>query len=231
MNTPQTAEADSGKILVFITRHDAKCADCGEELLTGRRLRIENDQALCLDCADLGHLEYLPRGDTAVTRRATKYSPITAVVLQWARARKRYERQGILAAPEAIRRAEEECMADADLRALQRERAAVKRVVADREYLAQVVDELKRLFPFCPAKEVEEIANHACEKYSGRVGRSAAAKDFDPQALKLAVIAHIRHVHTRYDKLLSDTGDRRGARALIQKDIEKVLSKWEGRKS
>src|SRR5207253_903871 len=82
----------------------------------GNFLRTEGEKGLCLECADLGHLEFLPRGDTAVTRRATKYSKLRAVVVQWSRTRKRYERQGILAEAEAIRRAEEESLADADLR-------------------------------------------------------------------------------------------------------------------
>jgi len=70
-----------------------------------------------LFCADLAHLEYLPSGNTALTRRATKHSPLRAVVVQWARARKRYERQGILVTVEALCRAEEECLADEDRRA------------------------------------------------------------------------------------------------------------------
>ena len=32
--------------------------------------------ALCLACADLDHLEYLPRGNVALTRRAAKYSKL-----------------------------------------------------------------------------------------------------------------------------------------------------------
>jgi hypothetical protein len=55
-----------------------------------------------LVCADLDHLEFLPSGDAAVTRRASKYSKLKAVVLQWSRTRQRYERQGILVETEAI---------------------------------------------------------------------------------------------------------------------------------
>ena len=36
---------------------------------------------LCLDCADLGHLDYLPAGDAALTRRAKKASRQSAVVV------------------------------------------------------------------------------------------------------------------------------------------------------
>ena len=112
---PQDAPPGESKdIVVFIIRRDTKCAECGEELGSGRWIRIENEKALCMTCADLAHLEYLPSGNTALTRRATKHSPLRAVVVQWARARKRYERQGILITAEALRLAEEECLADED---------------------------------------------------------------------------------------------------------------------
>jgi len=68
--------------------------------------------ALCLACADLDHLVFLPSGDTALTRRARKHSTLTAVVLKWSRARKRYERQGLLVEAGALEMAEEECSAD-----------------------------------------------------------------------------------------------------------------------
>ena len=64
-------------------------------------------------------------------------------------------------------------------------------------------------------------------KYSGRVGRSAAAKDLDPQAIRLAVIAHIRHSHTNYDELLMETGHRQFARDQVRAQIDEVLARWE----
>src|SRR5688572_15353627 len=96
------------EIVVFMVRRDTRCTECERELWHGGLLRMEQDRPLCMDCADLGHLEYLPRGDVAVTRRASKYTRLKAVVVEWSRTRKRYERQGILAEPEAIQRAEEE---------------------------------------------------------------------------------------------------------------------------
>ena len=83
------------------------------------------------------------------------------------------------------------------------------------------------LFPGCPPGEAEAIAEHACAKYSGRVGRSAAAKEFDPAALRLAVMARIRHEHTRYDRLLGETGDRALARAEVRAEIDRILAQWE----
>lgn len=210
-----------------MVRRNTKCAECGRELCDGNLLRLENDRPLCLDCADLGHLEFLASGNTALTRRATKHSPLRAVVVQWARARKRYERQGILVTPEAIDRAETECLADEEQRARQRERAAERRQAADHEYEMHVAEKLRTLFPGCPADEAARIAAWTCRKHSGRVGRSAAAKEFDPQALRLAVIAHIRHEHTRYDELLMKHGDRQLARAEVRSEIDRMLARWE----
>lgn len=212
---------------MFIVRRETKCAECGEELGPGRWIRVEKDQALCLDCADLGHLEFLASGNTALTRRATKYSPLRAVVVQWARARKRYERQGILVTPSAIERAEAECLADEDRRARQRERAAEQRADEDRKYETAVAETLKELFPGCPPDERARIAAWTCRKHSGRVGRSAAAKEFQPEALRLAVVAHIRHEHTGYDELLMQCGDRRQARERVHGEIDKVLIRWQ----
>jgi hypothetical protein len=188
---------------------------------------MENNRPLCMDCADLDHLEFLAAGNTALTRRATKHSPLRAVVVRWARARKRYERQGILVTREAIDRAEVECLEDEDSRARQRERAAARREIEDREYEAAVAEELRAIFPGCPADEAARISAWTCRKHSGRVGRSAAAKEFDPQALRLAVIAHIRHEHTGYDELLMQHGDRQLARAEVRAGIERVLARWE----
>ncbi len=165
------SDVKAREIVVFLVRRDSRCGECGRELLSGNFLRMEDDKPLCLDCADLGHLEYLPSGDAAITRRATKHSPLRAVVVQWSRTRKRYERQGILVSPEAIERAEQESLADADCRARQRERAAVKRDAEDQDYIAAVVARLKALFPGCSSQEAGQIAHHACRKYSGRVGR------------------------------------------------------------
>jgi hypothetical protein len=214
------------EIVVFMVRRDSKCSECGCELWRGSLLRMEKDQPLCLDCADLGHLEYLPRGDVAVTRRATKYTTLRAVV-EWSRTRKRYERQGILAEPEAIQRAEEESLADAELRERRRERAAVLREAEDQQFVDAFARSIREQFPGCPTGADQKIAEHACQKYSGRVGRSAAAKEFDGEAVRLAVIAHIRHTLTDYDLLLNQFGDRTLARAEVRDHVAEILEQWQ----
>jgi len=55
--SPATADSDAKDIVLFIVRRDTQCAECGEALGKGRWIRVENDHALCLTCADLAHLE------------------------------------------------------------------------------------------------------------------------------------------------------------------------------
>ena len=103
----------SADLTVFITTGESTCAECGEDLGRHAWITLTRDKgALCLACADLDHLIFLPAGDAALTRRARKYSTLAAVVLRWSRARKRYERQGLLVEAEALEKAEQECLAD-----------------------------------------------------------------------------------------------------------------------
>jgi hypothetical protein len=214
-------------INVFIAGKEATCSECGENL--GRHAWItlvENQGPVCLSCADLDHLEFLPSGDAALTRRAGKYSTLKAIVLQWSRSRKRYERQGILVKQAALTQAEEECLADADLRAIRRERDAERREWLDLAYLAQFAERVRELYPHCPPGREQTIAEHACEKYSGRVGRSASAKALDEAAITLAVTAHIRHSETQYDDLLAQGYDRFDAREMVWGQIKQILESW-----
>ena len=65
---------DSKGLVVFRTHRDSQCSDCGEAVPHGSLLFLREDKAFCLGCADLDHLDFLPRGDTALTRRARKHS-------------------------------------------------------------------------------------------------------------------------------------------------------------
>jgi len=214
------------EIVVFMTRSEPTCDFCGEELGRGAWIRKVEDKAQCLECADLDHLAFLPSGDAILTRRAGKHSRLKAVVVQWARARKRYERQGILVEEEAIERAEEECSADSGQRNRRRLMEAVRREEIDHAFIQEFARHLAERYPGCPNGEARRIADHACRKYSGRVGRSAAAKEFDPEAIDLAVIARIRHAHTRYDDLLAGGWFRDEARAEVSGEIDSVLWRW-----
>ena len=62
----------------------------------------------------------------------------------------------------------------------------------------------------------------------GRIGRSAAARQFDPDAIELALRAHVRHRHTRYDELLAQGLDRADARASVRAAVDEVVERWRG---
>ncbi|MDN5749205.1 MAG: hypothetical protein L0H64_11920 [Pseudonocardia sp.] len=75
----------------------ARCAATGGDLL-----HMHDDGPLCLHCAGLDHLVFLPAGDARRTRRAHRASTLTAVVVRFSTSRKRYERQGLLVEPGAV---------------------------------------------------------------------------------------------------------------------------------
>lgn len=149
---------------VFISVQQAACDECKEQL--GRRAWITLNRkkgALCLSCGDLDHLVFLPSGEPAMTRRARKYSKLSAVVLRWSTARKRYERQGLLVEEAGLAKAEDECRADGE---------AHERTIAepaclkysgrvDRSASAKALDEQAVLaaWPLCQPRSCEPSAS------------------------------------------------------------------------
>ena len=189
-------------------------------------LRFAAERSLCLSCADLDHLVYLHRGDTALTRRAHKHSALSAVVVRFSRASKRYERQGVLVEEIALERAERECLADADQRNANRERAEQHRNKQDQAFAMRMAESIQQIVPGCSPEEAQRIAKHTSVRGSGRVGRTAAGRALDEEALRAAVIAAIRHRHTSYDRLLMQGWNRQAARDAVREDIDRLLDKW-----
>ena len=223
---PESGDQGRKDIVVFSIIRDSTCAECGSNLRKGQFLRVELDQALCLACADLDHLVYLPSGDAALTRRAKKYSKLHAVVVRFSRTRRRYERQGLLVEESALEHAERECLEDAESRAASRERAAERRARLDEQFVVDFGERIREQYPGCPPGEERLIAEHACRKYSGRVGRSEAAKRFDAVAIDLAVRAHVRHLYTEYDEMLTRGQSREESRAGVSQRVDDVLRNW-----
>ncbi len=201
-----------------------KCQECS---LSGDLLIMEGEGPLCLACADMDHLVYLPAGDTALTRRAKKASGLSAIVVRFSRSRRRYERQGILVEEAALERAERECLADEDARARLRVREEARRVDQDLVFQSDLAAEIRRLYPGCPSARAEAIARHAGSRGSGRVGRSAAGRALDPQAVGLAVAASVRHEDTGYDRLLMSGMPRAEARELVRTEVRRLLESWQ----
>jgi hypothetical protein len=200
------AQDSAPDLLVIQPLKDFTCAECQG---TGDMLIMDEPGPLCLACADLDHLVFLPSGDAALTRRAKKASGLSAVVVRWSRSRKRYERQGLLVEEAALEQAEQQCLADEDI-----------------ELQASMAEQIRRLFPRCPAGRAEAIARHTSLRGSGRVGRSAAGRSLDEQAITLAVMASVRHEDTDYDSLLMSGVPRAIARDQTRRAVDCFLAAW-----
>jgi hypothetical protein len=199
------------------------CMGCGG---SGSYLFMEGPGPLCLGCADLDHLVFLPAGNAALSRRAKQASRLSAVVVRFSRSRRRYERQGILVEESALESAEAQCLADEDARIHRRERDRQRRAGQDLAFQARLTEAVVLLFPGCPRQRAEAIARHAGARGSGRVGRSAAGRALDEQAIRLAVVASVRHQDTDYDALLMSGVPRTEARDQVQPDIDRALAAW-----
>jgi len=94
------------ELVVIVPLNDEwKCHRCGG---TGNLLIMEGPGPACLRCAGLSDLEFLPAGDALLTRRVKAKSSRYAVVVRFSRRRRRYERQGLLVEPQALRDAQRE---------------------------------------------------------------------------------------------------------------------------
>ena len=199
------------------------CSACGG---TGDLLIMEEPGPLCLACAEMDHLVYLPAGDAALTRRARAASRLSAVVVRFSRTRKRYERQGVLVEEDALADAERQCLADQGARARQRERDAERREREDLELRSRFAAEIARLFPGCPPDRADAIAGQAVARGSGRIGRTAAGRALAADAVEPAVAASIRHQDTANDDLLMKGVAYADARDRVRAEVDDVLARW-----
>ena len=92
-------------VAIVPLKSDWKCHRCGRG---GDLLMMEPPGPCCLECAGFADLDYLPRGDAKLTKRVARLSERKLVVVRFSRVRKRYERQGLLIEPRALREAQEE---------------------------------------------------------------------------------------------------------------------------
>ncbi len=215
-------------LVVFIMqRESATCYECGIKLSRGESIFQDQNDSLCLHCADLDHLEFLPSGNAAMSRRSKKYSPLSAIVIQFNRKARRYQRRGILVTAAAIKKAEAECLSDADQREINRLRNAQRTKLADKKLIKDMATQICEQFPACPVSAANQIAAHTAQRGSGRVGRSAAGRHLREEAIRLAVVAYVRHNHTNYDELLMQGWPRADARTKISHQINSKLNQWQ----
>lgn len=216
-------EKKPADLVAIMPLQEWECRECGG---TGDLLVMDGPGPLCLECADLDQLVLLPSGDATLTRRARKASSLSAVVVRFSRARKRYERQGTLVEETALQEAEASCLADEEARARRRERAAARRPIEDERFQERFAAAIRTQFPSCPKERAAAIAGHAGTRGSGRVGRSRAGRELDPRAVTLAVRASVRHRDTDYDERLMHGEPREEARIAVEPAVTEILERW-----
>lgn len=75
------------------------------------------------------------------------------------------------------------------------------------------------LLPLAPYADTEKIRADANRPHLKMLPPSLA--------VWLATVAHVRHAHTEYDRLLDEEGyDRESARFFVIDEINKVLTRW-----
>jgi hypothetical protein len=214
---------------IFLTKKETlKCSVCKKSVELGQAYvaETENHKGTCFNCSQFVEAVFLASGDVALTRRSKKNSAYCGILFYWNKRRKRFDRKGQYVEFNAIELAKKECAEDANIRALKNKKVAIVRAKHDEIYIVEFSKAIKALYPNCPKNRENEIANHACEKYSGRVGRTANAKKFDKAMINLAVEAHIRHKETDYESQFT-TGKTKGLiRSNVKQDITKVLQRW-----
>ncbi|PGH05619.1 hypothetical protein AJ80_08311 [Polytolypa hystricis UAMH7299] len=86
-------------------------------------------------------------------------------------------------------------------------------------------DAIRDLFPNIPTKDLNQIIKTAFQKGKRKVGTAVEL----PLArrVQLAVVAHIRHVYTQYDRLLKITSFQE-ARKAVEEPCLAMLVRWRG---
>ena len=77
---------------------------------------------------------------------------------------------------------------------------------------------LTALLPMAPYADIEKIRDDAGAPHLKALPASIA--------VWLAAVAHIRHAHTDYEKLLAESYDRDAARFFVIDEINAWLTKW-----
>ncbi len=77
---------------------------------------------------------------------------------------------------------------------------------------------LTALLPMAPYSDIEQIRSDASAPHLRALPPGIA--------VWLATVAHIRHQHTDYDRLLAEDYDRDAARFFVVDEINRVLTSW-----
>jgi hypothetical protein len=134
------------KIEVLISPDSFSCPKCNRDFLVGDLKYYNGSEYICLGCAELDYLIYLPSGNHCLTRRAQKYSKVSANVYRQNKSKHRYERKGTLVEKNALSTAEKECEKDSNYREEHRKKAKVYRDKKELQYRNNFAKKIRNLF-------------------------------------------------------------------------------------
>lgn len=81
-----------------------------------------------------------------------------------------------------------------------------------------VGEAIETLVPYAPLADTQRIREGANDRKLRELPPSVA--------VWISTIAHVRHVHTEYDRLLDEGYDRDAARFFVVEAINRVLTGW-----
>jgi hypothetical protein len=122
-------------------------------------------------------------------------------------------------------------LAEDDFPSFHRRSKRLKEQAASQERKDQVTintearDTIRDLFPNIPDNDLNQIIKTAFQKGQRKVGTANELSLI--RRAQLAVVAHIRHIYTEYDRLLRQT-HYRDARNLVEKPTLRKLVQWRG---
>ncbi|MDB4931144.1 MAG: hypothetical protein JWM10_3628 [Myxococcaceae bacterium] len=100
------------------------------------------------------------------------------------------------------------------------------RALAAEHLVDRFAGRVRARFPACPPGEARRIARYACAHGTERVGVLAGPDGYLDHAVELAVVAHVRHRFTRYERLLDAGLDRDAARAAVLAEVLACMARW-----
>jgi hypothetical protein len=182
--------------------------------------------------------EFLPRGDAFITRHA-KMGPHWVLKGKYNKKGGYRPVVGVFAPTVAIEAARATAEATKDRRLQARPKAAERREKVEAQYRQAFREACLRFLDFAPAHLdlAQQIAANttdwACQKLSGRVGRTSSLSLEGKAAL--AVRAYVRHRCTDYESNLPDPDDYfadeayREARAFAHEEVDQFLENHRAR--
>ncbi|KAL1959452.1 hypothetical protein VTO42DRAFT_1897 [Malbranchea cinnamomea] len=162
---------------------------------------------------------FVPKGDVYVTRHCRLQTHESGRTVYVVYSPKTNTQRGLYV-PRDVRAA---VLASARETAASRSVAVAQKDARD-ERRARML--LERGFPAMPEDDLHAVLGHAFRKRSGRVGRSGTVRDEETK-VRLAVEAHIRHVHTEYESLLRSGVEKSVAREQVWGKVKEIKEQWE----